>query len=471
MSQLEVALAEIKRGAEEILVEEELVAKLKEGRPLRIKLGMDPTAPDIHLGHTVILNKLKTFQDLGHEVILLIGDFTAMVGDPSGKNATRPPLSEEAIKHNALTYAEQAFKILDPAKTRIEYNSSWLSELGATGMIKLAAKQTVARMMERDDFKKRYSNGQSIAIHEFLYPLLQGYDSVALKADVELGGTDQKFNLLMGRELQKDAGMATQCVLMMPLLVGLDGVKKMSKSAANYIGVHDAPGEMFGKIMSITDDLMWNYYELLSFRPLAEIEEFKAGIAAGTLNPRDVKIWLAKEIIARYHDEAAAKAAHEDFTQRFSKNAIPENIEDVVLVVSEEQLPIANLLKEIGLVKTTSEALRKVKEGGIRVNGVKLEDSKAMVSQLSPAVYQVGKRHFANVTLLSSKYWERLPHLRGISDKVKELNQEEIRKLSEKLSNQLQMQDTLIKWSNKKMLKAIDLTVSTPPESNEEHLA
>ena len=274
MSQLEVALAEIKRGAEEILVEEELVAKLKEGRPLRIKLGMDPTAPDIHLGHTVILNKLKTFQDLGHEIILLIGDFTAMVGDPSGKNSTRPPLSEEAIKHNALTYAEQAFKILDPAKTRIEYNSTWLSELGATGMIKLAAKQTVARMMERDDFKKRYSNGQSIAIHEFLYPLLQGYDSVALKADVELGGTDQKFNLLMGRELQKDAGMAAQCVLMMPLLVGLDGVKKMSKSAANYIGVHDAPGEMFGKIMSITDDLMWNYYELLSFRPLAEIEEF-----------------------------------------------------------------------------------------------------------------------------------------------------------------------------------------------------
>ena len=306
MSQLEVALAEIKRGAEEILVEEELIAKLKEGRPLRIKLGMDPTAPDIHLGHTVILNKLKTFQDLGHEVILLIGDFTAMVGDPSGKNATRPPLSEEAIKHNALTYAEQAFKILDPAKTRIEYNSTWLSELGATGMIKLAAKQTVARMMERDDFKKRYSNGQSIAIHEFLYPLLQGYDSVALKADVELGGTDQKFNLLMGRELQKDAGMATQCVLMMPLLVGLDGVKKMSKSAANYIGVHDAPGEMFGKIMSITDDLMWNYYELLSFRPLAEIEEFKAGIAAGTLNPRDVKIWLAKEIIARYRGNLCA---------------------------------------------------------------------------------------------------------------------------------------------------------------------
>ena len=386
MSQLEVALAEIKRGAEEILVEEELIAKLKEGRPLRIKLGMDPTAPDIHLGHTVILNKLKTFQDLGHEVILLIGDFTAMVGDPSGKNATRPPLSEEAIKHNALTYAEQAFKILDPAKTRIEYNSTWLSELGATGMIKLAAKQTVARMMERDDFKKRYSNGQSIAIHEFLYPLLQGYDSVALKADVELGGTDQKFNLLMGRELQKDAGMATQCVLMMPLLVGLDGVKKMSKSAANYIGVHDAPGEMFGKIMSITDTLMWNYYELLSFRPLAEIEEFKAGIAAGTLNPRDVKIWLAKEIIARYHDEAAAEAAHEDFTQRFSKNAIPDDMPEVELALEGEG------------VATTSEALRMIKQGAVKVDGEKLDDGKALIGA-GTAVYQVGKRKFARVTV------------------------------------------------------------------------
>ncbi|MGY4024780.1 tyrosine--tRNA ligase [Aeromonas rivuli] len=398
MSQLEVALAEIKRGAEEILVEEELVAKLKEGRPLRIKLGMDPTAPDIHLGHTVILNKLKTFQDLGHEIILLIGDFTAMVGDPSGKNSTRPPLSEEAIKHNALTYAEQAFKILDPAKTRIEYNSTWLGELGATGMIKLAAKQTVARMMERDDFKKRYSSGQSIAIHEFLYPLLQGYDSVALKADVELGGTDQKFNLLMGRELQKDAGMAAQCVLMMPLLVGLDGVKKMSKSAANYIGVHDAPGEMFGKIMSITDTLMWNYYELLSSRPLADIEGFKAGIEAGTLNPRDVKIWLAKEIIARYHDEAAAEAAHEDFTQRFSKNAIPDEMPEVELALEGDGLAIANLLKDAGLVETTSEALRMIKQGAVKVDGDKLDDGKALIAA-GTAVYQVGKRKFARVTV------------------------------------------------------------------------
>jgi len=398
MSQLETALAEIKRGAEEILVEEELIAKLKEGRPLRIKLGMDPTAPDIHLGHTVILNKLRTFQDLGHEVILLIGDFTALVGDPSGKNATRPPLSEEAIRENAKTYAEQAFKILDPAKTRIEYNSSWLKELGATGMIKLAAKQTVARMLERDDFKKRYAGGQSIAIHEFLYPLLQGYDSVALKADVELGGTDQKFNLLMGRELQKDAGMATQCVLMMPLLVGLDGVKKMSKSAGNYIGVHDAPSEMFGKIMSISDDLMWSYYELLSFRPLAEINGFKAGVADQSLNPRDVKIWLAKEIIARYHDQAAAEAAHEDFIQRFSKNAIPDEMPELTIAAGADGMAVANLLKEAGLVETTSEALRMIKQNAVKCDGEVVTDGKLQVTA-GTAVWQVGKRKFARITL------------------------------------------------------------------------
>ncbi|MBP8772710.1 MAG: tyrosine--tRNA ligase [Aeromonadaceae bacterium] len=398
MSQLEAALAEIKRGAEEILVESELVAKLKEGRPLRIKLGMDPTAPDIHLGHTVILNKLRTFQDLGHEVILLIGDFTALVGDPSGKNSTRPPLSEEAIQVNAKTYAEQAFKILDPAKTRIEYNSTWLKELGATGMIKLAAKQTVARMLERDDFKKRYAGGQSIAIHEFLYPLLQGYDSVALKADVELGGTDQKFNLLMGRELQKDAGMPTQCVLMMPLLVGLDGVKKMSKSANNYIGVHDAPNDMFGKIMSISDELMWNYYELLSARSLTELVEFKAGIAAGTLNPRDVKIWLAKEIIARFHDETAAEAAHNDFTQRFSKNAIPDEMPEVTVAADAEGIAVANLLKEAGLVETTSEALRMIKQNAVKRDGEVVSDGKLLVTS-GTAVWQVGKRKFARISV------------------------------------------------------------------------
>ena len=398
MTALETALAEIKRGAEEILVEEELVAKLKEGRPLRIKLGMDPTAPDIHLGHTVILNKLRTFQELGHEVILLIGDFTALVGDPSGKNATRPPLSEEAIKINAQTYAEQAFKILDPARTRIEYNSTWLKELGATGMIKLAAKQTVARMLERDDFKKRYAGGQSIAIHEFLYPLLQGYDSVALKADVELGGTDQKFNLLMGRELQKDAGQPTQCVLMMPLLVGLDGVKKMSKSAGNYIGVHDAPNDMFGKIMSISDELMWSYYELLSTRPLAEITQFKADIAANKLNPRDVKIWLAKEIIARYHDEAAAEAAHNDFTQRFSKNAIPDEMPEVSIVAPAEGMAVANLLKEAGLVESTSEAIRMMKQNAVKRDGDVVADAKVLVTA-GTAVWQVGKRKFARITV------------------------------------------------------------------------
>ena len=398
MTALETALAEIKRGAEEILVEEELVAKLKEGRPLRIKLGMDPTAPDIHLGHTVILNKLRTFQDLGHEVILLIGDFTALVGDPSGKNATRPPLSEEAIKINAQTYAEQAFKILDPARTRIEYNSTWLKELGATGMIKLAAKQTVARMLERDDFKKRYAGGQSIAIHEFLYPLLQGYDSVALKADVELGGTDQKFNLLMGRELQKDAGQPTQCVLMMPLLVGLDGVKKMSKSAGNYIGVHDAPNDMFGKIMSISDELMWSYYELLSTRPLAEITQFKADIAANKLNPRDVKIWLAKEIIARYHDEAAAEAAHNDFTQRFSKNTIPDEMPEVSIVAPAEGIAVANLLKEAGLVESTSEAIRMMKQNAVKRDGDVVADAKVLVTA-GTAVWQVGKRKFARITV------------------------------------------------------------------------
>ncbi len=398
MSQLEAALAEIKRGAEEILVESELVAKLKEGRPLRIKLGMDPTAPDIHLGHTVILNKLRTFQDLGHEVILLIGDFTAQVGDPSGKNSTRPPLSEEAIQFNAKTYAEQAFKILDPAKTRIEYNSTWLKELGATGMIKLAAKQTVARMLERDDFKKRYAGGQSIAIHEFLYPLLQGYDSVALKADVELGGTDQRFNLLMGRELQKDAGMPTQCVLTMPLLVGLDGVKKMSKSANNYIGVHDVPNDMFGKIMSISDELMWNYYELLSARSLTELAEFKAGIAAGTLNPRDVKIWLAKEIIARFHDEAAAEAAHNDFTQRFSKNAIPDEMPEVTVSADAEGIAVANLLKDAGLVETTSEALRMIKQNAVKRDGEVVSDGKLLVTS-GTAVWQVGKRKFARISV------------------------------------------------------------------------
>ncbi|GAA3718687.1 tyrosine--tRNA ligase [Oceanisphaera sediminis] len=397
MSQLEAALAEIKRGAEEILVEEELVAKLKEGRPLRVKLGMDPTAPDIHLGHTVILNKLRQFQDLGHEVLLLIGDFTAQVGDPSGKNSTRPPLTPEQVADNAKTYAEQAFKVLDAEKTRIVYNSSWLGELGATGMIKLASKLTVARMLERDDFKKRYGSGQSIAIHEFMYPLLQGYDSVALKADVELGGTDQKFNLLMGRELQKDAGQSPQVVLTMPLLEGLDGIKKMSKSAGNYIGVDEAPGEMFGKIMSLSDELMWRYFELLSRRSLGELAALKQEVLDGA-NPRDIKILLAKEIISRYHNEAAAEQAHQDFVQRFQKNAIPDDLPEVTLNAGAEGIAIANLLKEAGLVGSTSEALRMIKQGAVKVDGDKLEDGKQVV-QAGEAVYQVGKRKFAKVTV------------------------------------------------------------------------
>ncbi|MFP2770933.1 tyrosine--tRNA ligase [Oceanisphaera sp. KMM 10153] len=397
MSQLEAALAEIKRGAEEILVEEELVAKLKEGRPLRVKLGMDPTAPDIHLGHTVILNKLRQFQDLGHEVLLLIGDFTAQVGDPSGKNSTRPPLTPEQVADNAKTYAEQAFKVLDAEKTRILYNSSWLGELGATGMIKLASKLTVARMLERDDFKKRYGSGQSIAIHEFMYPLLQGYDSVALKADIELGGTDQKFNLLMGRELQKDAGQSPQVVLTMPLLEGLDGVKKMSKSAGNYIGVDEAPGEMFGKIMSLSDELMWRYFELLSSRSLDELAGLKQEVLEGA-NPRDTKILLAKEIISRYHHEAAAEQAHQDFVLRFQKNAIPDDLPEVTLAADAEGIAIANLLKDAGLVGSTSEALRMIKQGAVKIDGDKLEDGKLMV-QAGEAVYQVGKRKFAKVTV------------------------------------------------------------------------
>jgi tyrosyl-tRNA synthetase len=397
MTQINDALREIKRGTEEILVEEELVAKLKEGRPLRIKLGADPTGADLHLGHTVILNKLRQFQDLGHEVIFLIGDFTATVGDPSGKNSTRPPLTREDVLVNAKTYTDQVFKILDKERTRIEFNSTWLNELGAAGMIRLASQQTVARMLERDDFKKRYASNQGIAIHEFMYPLLQGYDSVALKSDVELGGTDQKFNLLMGRELQKAEGQKPQTVIMMPLLVGLDGVKKMSKSSNNYIGVTDSPNDMFGKIMSITDDLMWNYFELLSFRPLAEIEQFKADIAADAVNPRDIKISLAKEIIARFHDEAAAESAHNDFTQRFSKNAIPDEMPEFDFAVSDE-LAIANLLKEAGLVSGTSEAMRMIKQGAVKIDGDKVEDTR-FVPVAGTAVYQVGKRKFARITL------------------------------------------------------------------------
>ena len=394
MASIEAALAEIKRGVEELIPEEELIAKLKENRPLRIKLGADPTAPDIHLGHTVILNKLRTFQDLGHDVTFLIGDFTGMVGDPTGNNTTRPPLTREDVLRNADTYKQQVFKILDPAKTKIQFNSEWLSQLGAEGMIRLASNQTVARMLERDDFKKRYNNGQPIAIHEFMYPLLQGYDSVAMETDVELGGTDQKFNLLMGRELQKANGQKPQVVLMMPLLVGLDGEKKMSKSAHNYIGVSEEPSEMFGKIMSISDDLMWSYYELLSFRPLEEIAQFKADVANGT-NPRDIKILLAKEIIARFHTEADADAAEQEFINRFQKGAMPEEMPEFEF---NSGIAISNLLKDAGLVASTSDALRMIKQGAVKLDGEKLEDAK-LVPACGTAVYQVGKRKFARVTI------------------------------------------------------------------------
>ncbi|MEZ9524787.1 tyrosine--tRNA ligase [Enterovibrio norvegicus] len=394
MASIEAALAEIKRGVEELIPEAELIAKLKENRPLRIKLGADPTAPDIHLGHTVIMNKLRAFQELGHEVIFLIGDYTAMVGDPSGKNTTRPPLTREQVLSNAETYKEQIYKILDPAKTRIEFNSSWLSELGTDGMIRLAASSTVARMLERDDFKKRYSNNQPIAIHEFIYPLLQGYDSVALEADVELGGTDQKFNLLMGRELQKQNGQSQQVVITMPLLVGLDGVKKMSKSAHNYIGISDVPNEMFGKIMSISDDLMWSYYELLSFRPLEEIAQFKADIEGGK-NPRDVKILLAKEIIARFHSEADAEAAEAEFINRFQKGAMPDEMAEFSF---EQGVAIANLLKDADLVGSTSDAMRMIRQGAVKIDGEKVDDTK-LVPAAGTAVYQVGKRKFARITL------------------------------------------------------------------------
>lgn len=397
MTDVSQAFAEIKRGAEEILLEDELLEKLKQGKPLKIKAGFDPTAPDLHLGHTVLINKLRQFQQLGHEVIFLIGDFTGMIGDPTGKNVTRKPLTQEDVLANAETYKEQVFKILDPAKTRVEFNSTWMEKLGAAGMLKLASRQTVARMMERDDFKKRYAGGQAIAIHEFMYPLVQGWDSVALEADVELGGTDQKFNLLMGRELQKVEGQRPQTVLMMPLLEGLDGVQKMSKSLGNYIGITDTPTEMFGKIMSISDDLMWRYYDLLSFKPIEEIEAFKQQIADGA-NPRDVKIELAKEIIARFHDQAAADAAHQEFINRFQKGAMPDEMPELTVETTDGAIAIANLLKEAGLVASTSEAMRMIKQGAAKIDGEKVADNKVQVASGTTAVYQVGKRKFARVT-------------------------------------------------------------------------
>lgn len=394
MTDINVVLAELKRGVDEVLSEQDLIEKLKENRPLKIKLGADPTAPDIHLGHTVVLNKLRQFQQFGHEVIFLIGDFTGMVGDPSGKNATRPPLSREDVLRNAETYKQQIFKILDPQKTRVVFNSEWLGKLGTEGMIRLASNYTVARMLERDDFKKRFANNQPIAIHEFIYPLLQGYDSVALEADVELGGTDQKFNLLVGRELQKSSGQKPQVAITLPLLVGLDGEKKMSKSLGNYIGVTDSPSDMFGKIMSISDELMWDWYNLLSFRPLTEIAQLKADVENGR-NPRDIKILLAKEIIARFHSVEDANNAEQEFINRFQKGAIPDEMPEFTFT---GEMGLANLLKEAGLVGSTSEAIRMVQQGGVKIDGEKVENAKLIISA-STAVYQVGKRKFARITV------------------------------------------------------------------------
>ena len=395
-AQVKEAIAEITRGVEEVLIESELAEKLAQNKPLVIKAGFDPTAPDLHLGHTVLINKLRIFQDYGHKVVFLIGDFTGMIGDPTGKNVTRKPLTQKEVLANAETYKEQVFKILDPEKTEVRFNSEWMSKMGADDMIKLAARQTVARMLERDDFKKRYKANQSIAIHEFLYPLVQGWDSVELKADVELGGTDQRFNLLMGRELQKEEGQRPQTVIMVPLLEGLDGVQKMSKSLNNYIGITEPANDMFGKIMSISDELMWRYFELLSFRPLAEIEQFKQDVEAGK-NPRDIKVLLAKEIIARFHSEAAAEDAEQDFVQRFQKNAIPDDIPEVEVKIEADGMPIANALKAADLVKSTSDALRMIKQSAVKRDGEKITDTKMVCGEGDSGVYQVGKRRFAKI--------------------------------------------------------------------------
>ena len=391
-------LEQIKRGAQEILVEAELVERLQEGRPLRVKAGFDPTAPDLHLGHTVLLNKLRQFQDLGHEAIFLIGDFTGMIGDPTGKNVTRKPLSRDEVIDNARTYEAQIFKILDPEKTLVMFNSSWMSDMNAADLIQLASRHTVARMLERDDFSKRYAAGQPIAIHEFIYPLVQGYDSVALRADVELGGTDQKFNLLVGRQLQEAYGQKPQVVLTMPILEGLDGMQKMSKSLGNYIGIGEAPDEMFGKLMSISDDLMWRYFELLSFRSLAEIETLKREVAAG-LNPRDVKFELGREMVARFHAPSDAERAQSNFVARFRQGAMPENMPEVRLAAGEQGLAIANVLKDAGLTSSTSEALRMIKQGAVRVDGERIDDAQLRLPAGASCICQVGKRRFARVLL------------------------------------------------------------------------
>jgi tyrosyl-tRNA synthetase len=391
---IEKTLAVFARGSDEIIPLDELKTKLKKGKPLKIKAGFDPTAPDLHLGHTVLINKLKQLQDLGHEILFLIGDFTAMIGDPTGKSATRPPLSDEQIQENSKTYQDQVFKILDKNKTQVVFNSHWMKKLTSADMIKLASQQTVARMLERDDFSKRYKSGQGISIHEFLYPLVQGYDSVALEADVELGGTDQKFNLLMGRELQKNNNQEPQIILTMPILEGLDGVQKMSKSLNNYIAIDDSPDEMFGKIMSISDDLMWRYLELLSFESMETIESWKTEVDQGE-NPRNIKFRLANEIITRFHSEEDAKVANQNFIDRFAKNQIPDEMDEYQF---ESGIKIGNLLKDANLVDSTSEAFRMIKQGAVKIDGEKVADKDINLPS-GTAVYQVGKRKFARITL------------------------------------------------------------------------
>jgi tyrosyl-tRNA synthetase len=398
MSAIEQAVQTIRRGCEELIVEDELRKKLSGGRKLRVKLGLDPTAPDLHLGHTVVINKLRDFQQLGHQVQFLIGDFTGMIGDPTGKNQTRPPLTREAILANAKTYRDQVFKILDPARTQILFNSEWSDKLGAEGMIRLAARYTLARLLERDDFARRFKGGQPIAVHELLYPLMQGYDSVAMKADVELGGTDQKFNLLVGRELQKDYGQEPQCVLTMPLLEGLDGRDKMSKSLGNYVGIAEPPQEMFGKLMSISDELMWRYINLLSFESPQTIAQWKREVEQGA-NPREVKVRFAREIVARFHSAAAAEAAQAEFEQRFRHGVLPQDMPEVTVQAPADGLPIAQLLKLSQLAASASEAVRAIEQGGVRIDGERVTDRSLRLRPGKTHTVQVGKRKFARVRL------------------------------------------------------------------------
>ena len=398
---IQASLELIKRGSEELLIEAELLDRLRKGVPLKVKAGFDPTAPDLHLGHTVLINKLRHFQTLGHEIQFLIGDFTGMIGDPTGKNTTRPPLSRDQILENAKTYQDQVFKILDPDRTTVCFNSTWFDGLGAAGMIRLAAQHTVARMLERDDFSKRYAGGQPIAIHEFLYPLCQGYDSVALKSDIELGGTDQKFNLLVGRELQKQHGMVPQCVLMMPLLEGTDGVNKMSKSLGNYIGINEPPQEIFGKLMSISDVLMWRYFDLLSFRPVVEIKGLQQQVLEGR-NPRDIKVELAQEIVARFHGQAAATSALADFEARFRQGGMPDEMPFIELRIQGKAISLPQALRDTGLMASTSEAIRMIGQGGIRIDGERAEDKGLLLAAGSTVILQVGKRKFARVSVLHS---------------------------------------------------------------------